>query len=123
MEDDVSNSVRRMSTRSCKVAPKMAAAHPSSDNRTLAILDWLDALENGNGATEAAQKIVDDDDEASLDDDDDDQVFYQKKQSKNTKRKTRQAEALENANRALRIFLKLLDKVSRTKQCNTVLPF
>ncbi|CDP05712.1 unnamed protein product [Coffea canephora] len=118
MEDDVSNSVRRMSTRSCKVAPKMAAAHPSSDNRTLAILDWLDALENGNGATEAAQKIVDDDDEASLDDDDDDQ-----KQSKNTKRKTRLAEALENANRALRIFLKLLDKVSRTKQCNTVLPF
>ena len=34
MEEDGSNSIRRMSTRSRKIAPKMAAALASSDNRT-----------------------------------------------------------------------------------------
>lgn len=109
MEEDGSNSVRRMSTRSRKIAPKMAAALASSDNRTQAILARLDALENDNAATEPVQQI-DDDDEASLDDDDD--QVYQKKQSKSTKRKTRQAKALENAKKASRTFLELLHEAN-----------
>lgn len=36
---------------------------------------------------------------------------YQKKQSKSTKRKTRQAKALENAKKAPRTFLELLQEV------------
>ncbi|KAL3525262.1 hypothetical protein ACH5RR_013634 [Cinchona calisaya] len=111
MDDDGSNSVRRMSTRSRKIAPKMAAALASSDNRTQAILARLDALENDNAATETVQPI-DDDDEASLDDYDDDDQVYQKKLSKGTKRKTRQAKALENAKRASRTFLELLQEAN-----------
>lgn len=34
MDEDGSSSIRRMSTRARKVAPKMAAALASSDNRT-----------------------------------------------------------------------------------------
>lgn len=34
MEDDVSNPFRRMSMRTRKIAPKMAAALASNDNRT-----------------------------------------------------------------------------------------
>lgn len=109
MEEDGSNSSRRMSTRSRKIAPKMAAALASSDNRTQALLARLDALENDNAAAEAVQPI-DDEDEASLDEDDD--QVYQKKQSKGTKRKTRQARALENAKKASRTFLELLHEAN-----------
>ncbi|KAL0343190.1 UNVERIFIED_CONTAM: SWR1 complex subunit [Sesamum angustifolium] len=68
MDEEMSNSLRRMSTRTRKVAPKMAAALASSDNRTQAILARLEALENDNAGLESVQ--VDEDDEASLDDDD-----------------------------------------------------
>lgn len=108
MDEDGSSSIRRMSTRARKVAPKMAAALASSDNRTQAILARLDALENDNAAIEAVQPI-DDDDEASLDDDD---QVYSKRQSKSTKRKTRQAKALANAKRAPRTFIELLHEAN-----------
>ncbi|CAI9110942.1 OLC1v1011052C1 [Oldenlandia corymbosa var. corymbosa] len=108
MDEEGPSSARRMSTRARRVAPKMAAALSSSDNRTQAILARLDALENDNAAIETAQPI-DDDDEASLDDDD---QVYSKKQSKGTKRKTRQAKALENAKRASRTFLELLNEAN-----------
>ncbi|KAI3751962.1 hypothetical protein L2E82_23056 [Cichorium intybus] len=104
MDDDVSNSLRRMSTRARKVAPKMVAALASTDNRTQAILARLEALENDNPGAEMVEP--NDDDDASLDEDDD-QVFH-KKQSKGTKRKTRQAKALETAKKAPRTFLELL---------------
>lgn len=108
MEDDGgSNSARRMSSRTRKVASKMAAALASTDNRTQAALARLDALENDNAGFEIAD-ANNDDDEASLDDDD--QVYIQKKQSKGTKRKTRQAKALE-ARRA-RTFLELLHEAN-----------
>jgi zinc finger HIT domain-containing protein 1 len=69
MEEDGSNSNRRMSSRTRKVATKMVAALASSDNRTQAALARLDALENDNAGFEAADPNIDDD-EASLDDDD-----------------------------------------------------
>lgn len=96
MDDDVSNSIRRMSSRTRKVAPRMAAALASSDNRTqvcvflifykkyIAILfklrfnqfsvnfqaaiARLEALENDYAGMETVE--TNDDDEASLDDDD-----------------------------------------------------
>lgn len=108
MEDDISGSMRRMSTRSRKVAPKMAAALASSDNRTQAALARLEALENDNAGIETVEVI--DDDEASLDDDDD-QAFIQKKHSAN-KRKTRQAKARENAKKAPRTFLELVHEAN-----------
>ncbi|CAL5205090.1 unnamed protein product [Lathyrus oleraceus] len=104
MEEDGSNSNRRMSSRTRKVASKMVAALASSDNRTQAALARLDALENDNAGFEVPDPNIDDDD-ASLDDDD--QGFMQRKQSKGTKRKTRQAKALE-ARKAPRTFLELL---------------
>ncbi|KAL2555918.1 SWR1 complex subunit 6 [Forsythia ovata] len=107
MEEEMSNSIRRMSTRSRKVAPKMAAALASSDNRTQAMLARLEALENDNAGMEMVQN--DEDDEASLDEDD---QVYQKKQSKSTKRKTRQAKALEDAKKAPRTFLELLNEAN-----------
>ncbi|XP_031101369.1 SWR1 complex subunit 6 [Ipomoea triloba] len=106
MDEEASNSARRMSTRSRKVAPKMAAALASSDNRTQAILARLDALESDNAVPEPVQ--LDDDDEASLDDDD---QVYQKRQSKGTKRKTRQAKALENK-KAPKTFIELLNEAN-----------
>ncbi|KAK4486484.1 hypothetical protein RD792_009166 [Penstemon davidsonii] len=139
MDDEMSNSARRMSMRTRKVAPKMAAALASSDNRTQAMLARLEALENDNAGLATIQ--IDDDDEASLDGDvDEDEgraqwVFlhftlflpfqlinhnklsysaaaYQKKQNKNTKRKTRQAKALENAKKAPRTFIELLNEAN-----------
>ncbi|KAK7301674.1 hypothetical protein RJT34_12545 [Clitoria ternatea] len=107
MEEEGSNLVRRMSSRTRKVASKMAAALSSTDNRTQAALARLDALENDNAGLEVADANNDDDD-ASLDDDD--QVYIQKK-SKGTKRKTRQAKALE-ARRAPRTFLELLHEAN-----------
>ncbi|XP_004500321.1 SWR1 complex subunit 6-like [Cicer arietinum] len=104
MEEEGSNSVRRMSSRTRKVASKMVAALASSDNRTQAALARLDALENDNAGFEVVDPNIDDD-EASLDDDD--QGYMQKKQSKGTKRKTRQAKALE-AKKAPKTFLELL---------------
>ncbi|KAJ1381276.1 hypothetical protein SESBI_45307 [Sesbania bispinosa] len=86
MEEDGSNSIRRMSSRTRKAA-----------------LARLDALENDNAGFEVADPN-NDDDEASLDDED---GYMQKKQSKGTKRKTRQAKALE-ARKAPRTFLELL---------------
>ncbi|XP_014489646.1 SWR1 complex subunit 6-like isoform X1 [Vigna radiata var. radiata] len=108
MEDDGSSSIRRMSSRTRKVASKMAAALASADNRTQAALARLDALENDNAGFEIAD-ANNDDDEASLDEED--QFYIQKKQSKGTKRKTRQAKALE-ARRAPRTFLELLHEAN-----------
>ncbi|KAG5614193.1 hypothetical protein AABB24_005010 [Solanum stoloniferum] len=106
MDEEMSNSARRMSMRTRKVAPKMAAALASSDNRTQAMLARLDALESDNAVVEP--QLLDDDDEASLDDED--QVFH-KKYPKGTKRKTRQAKALENK-RAPKSFLELLNEAN-----------
>ncbi|KAL6200424.1 hypothetical protein ACLB2K_030205 [Fragaria x ananassa] len=105
MDDDVSAPFRRSSSRNRKVASKMAAALMSTDNRTQAALARLEALENDNAGLETVE--VNDDDEASLDDED--QGYIQKKQPKGTKRKTRQAKALE-ARKAPRTFLELLQE-------------
>ncbi|KAK6793417.1 hypothetical protein RDI58_006870 [Solanum bulbocastanum] len=106
MDEEMSNSARRMSMRTRKIAPKMAAALASSDNRTQAMLARLDALESDNAVVEP--QLLDDDDEASLDDED--QVIH-KKYPKGTKRKTRQAKALENK-RAPKSFLELLNEAN-----------
>ncbi|XP_004294764.1 PREDICTED: SWR1 complex subunit 6 [Fragaria vesca subsp. vesca] len=107
MDDDVSAPFRRSSSRNRKVASKMAAALMSTDNRTQAALARLEALENDNAGLETVE--VNDDDEASLDDED--QGYIQKKQPKGTKRKTRQAKALE-ARKAPRTFLELLQEAN-----------
>ncbi|KAK9940894.1 hypothetical protein M0R45_017528 [Rubus argutus] len=107
MDDDVSTPFRRSSSRNRKVASKMAAALMSSDNRTQAAIARLEALENDNAGLETVE--VNDDDEASLDDED--QGYIQKKQPKGTKRKTRQAKALE-ARKAPRTFLELLHEAN-----------
>uniref|UniRef100_A0A2N9FIB2 SWR1 complex subunit 6 n=1 Tax=Fagus sylvatica TaxID=28930 RepID=A0A2N9FIB2_FAGSY len=108
MDDDNSNPFRRMSSRTRKVAPRMSAALASSDNRTQAALARLEALENDNAGIEMVE--TNDDSDASLDDED--QVYMQKRQSKGTKRKTRQAKALENARKAPRTFLELLNEAN-----------
>ncbi|KAF2290268.1 hypothetical protein GH714_006908 [Hevea brasiliensis] len=64
MDDDVSNSFRRTSSRTRKVAPRMAAALASSDNRTQAAIARLEALENDYAGMEMVE--TNDDDEASL---------------------------------------------------------
>ncbi|GAY37763.1 hypothetical protein CUMW_031540 [Citrus unshiu] len=87
----------------------MAAALASADNRTQAALARLEALENDNAGIETVE-INDDDGEASLDDDDD-EGYMQKRHSKGTKRKTRQAKALEDARKAPRSFLELLHEL------------
>uniref|UniRef100_A0A6N2MF50 Uncharacterized protein n=1 Tax=Salix viminalis TaxID=40686 RepID=A0A6N2MF50_SALVM len=69
MEDDVSNPFRRMSMRTRKIAPRMAAALASNDNRTQPAIARLEALENDYTGMEIVEAV--DDDEASLDDDDD----------------------------------------------------
>ncbi|XP_057430361.1 SWR1 complex subunit 6 [Lotus japonicus] len=104
MEDD---GYRRMSSRTRKMASKMTAALASSDNRAQAALARLDALENDNAGFEVPDPN-NDDDEASLDDED---GYMQKKQSRGTKRKTRQAKALE-ARKAPRTFLELLHEAN-----------
>uniref|UniRef100_A0A6N2KM20 Vps72/YL1 C-terminal domain-containing protein n=1 Tax=Salix viminalis TaxID=40686 RepID=A0A6N2KM20_SALVM len=107
MEDDVSNPFRRMSMRTRKIAPRMAAALASNDNRTQPAIARLEALENDYTGMEIVEAV--DDDEASLDDDDD--VYIQKKQ-KGTKRKTRQTKALDNARKAPINFLELLHEAN-----------
>lgn len=104
MDDEISGPFRRSSSRTRKVASKMVAALASTDNRNQAAIARLEALENDYGGAEVVE--INDDDDASLDDED--QVYIQKKQSKNTKRKTRQAKALENAKKASRTFTELL---------------
>lgn len=86
----------------------MVAALSSSDNRTQAALARLEALESDNAAFEAVD--ANDDDDASLDEDD--EHGFVKKQSKGTKRKTRQAKALENAKKAPRTFMELLHEAN-----------
>ncbi|WCJ34812.1 HIT-type Zinc finger family protein [Euphorbia peplus] len=105
MEDDVSS--RRTSSRNRRVAPKMAAALASNDNRTQAARARLEALENDYSGIETVE--ANDDDEASLDDDDE---GYMQKKQKGTKRKTRQAKALENARKPPRNFLELLHEAN-----------
>lgn len=110
MDDDTtsnSNMLRRTSGRTRKVATKMVAALASSDNRTQAALARLEALENDNPGAEMVE--INSDEDASLDDED---QGYTKKQSKSTKRKTRQAKALENAKKAPRTFLELLQEAN-----------
>ncbi|KAG5243389.1 SWR1 complex [Salix suchowensis] len=106
-----------MSMRTRKIAPRMATALASNDNRTQPPIARLEALENDYTGMEIVEAV--DDDKASLDDDDDGitvshsflsfvhivlkyslitiAIYIQKKQ-KGTKRKTRQTKALENAN-------------------------
>ncbi|ERN00411.1 SWR1 complex subunit 6 [Amborella trichopoda] len=108
MDDDMAGSFRRTSSRTRKVASKMSAALASSDNRMQAALARLDALENDNAGVVMIE--IDDDEDASLDEED--EVYIQKKQAKNTKRKTRQAKALENAKKAPRTFQELLQEAN-----------
>ncbi|PSS14183.1 SWR1 complex subunit like [Actinidia chinensis var. chinensis] len=103
MDEDTSNPLRRMSSRTRKVALKVVAALASSDNRTQAAFTRLEALENDNAGIETVE--INSDEDASLDDED---QGYVKRQSKSTKRKTRQAKALENAKKAPGTFLELL---------------
>ncbi|KAJ6309407.1 hypothetical protein OIU77_015207 [Salix suchowensis] len=74
------------------------------DNKTQATIARLEALENDYTGMETVEAV--EDDEASLEDD----VYIQKKQ-KDTKRKTLQVKALENARKAPRNFLELLHEV------------
>ncbi|XP_074580567.1 SWR1 complex subunit 6 [Curcuma longa] len=105
MEEENTGPFRRTSSRTKKIAAKMAAALASTDNRMQAAIARLESLENDNAGPEVLE--INDDDDASLDDDD--QAYFQKKQSKN-KRKTRQAKALENAKKAPRTFMELLQE-------------
>ncbi|XP_074302526.1 SWR1 complex subunit 6-like [Silene latifolia] len=111
MEEEMSGSGRRMSTRSRKVASRMVAALASHDNRTQAALARLEALENDNAAIETVH-VNDDDDDADLDDDDHDLAFIQKKQSMSMKRKTRQGKAREIARKAPKSFLDLVHEAN-----------
>ncbi|KAJ8499356.1 hypothetical protein OPV22_009908 [Ensete ventricosum] len=108
MDEENTGPFRRTSSRTKKIAAKMAAALASADNRTQAALARLESLENDNAGAENME--INDDDDASLDDDD--QAYVQKKQTKNMKRKTRQAKALENAKRAPRTFMELLQEAN-----------
>ncbi|KAG2672983.1 hypothetical protein I3760_13G068100 [Carya illinoinensis] len=108
MDEDNSSPFRRMSSRTRKVAPRMVAALANSDNRAQAALARLEALENDNAGMETIE--INEDDDTSLDDED--QVYMHKRQSKGTKRKTRQAKALENARKAPRTFAELLHEAS-----------
>ncbi|KAJ6832783.1 SWR1 complex subunit 6 [Iris pallida] len=106
-EEEKIGPFRRTSSRTKKIAGKMAAALASTDNRTQAALARLEALENDNAGSDVVE--INDDGDVSLDDDD---QVYIKKQSKNTKRKTRQAKALENAKKAPRTFLEMIHEAN-----------
>ncbi|KAF8093851.1 hypothetical protein N665_0377s0060 [Sinapis alba] len=106
MEEEMAN--RRVSSRTRKVASKMAAALTSTDNRTQAAIARLEALENDNGAVDVVD--LNDDEEASLDEEDD-LGYVLKKQHKGSKRKTRQAKALE-ARKAHKSFTELLQEAN-----------
>ncbi|KAJ4807524.1 Zinc finger HIT domain-containing 1 [Rhynchospora pubera] len=108
MEDENTGPFRRTSSRTRKMATKMSAALANTDNRTQAALARLEALESDNAGPEVLE--VNDDEYDSMDDDD--QVYAQKKQAKGTKRKTRQAKALENAKKAPRSFMEVLNEAN-----------
>ncbi|XP_047944584.1 SWR1 complex subunit 6-like isoform X2 [Salvia hispanica] len=59
IDEEMSSSLRHMSMRTRMVAPKLAAALTSSDNRTQAMFARLEALENDHAGFETVQ--VDDD--------------------------------------------------------------
>ncbi|KAB5519222.1 hypothetical protein DKX38_023541 [Salix brachista] len=79
----------------------MVIALANNDNKTQAAIARLEALKNDYTRIETVEAV--EDDEASLEDD----VYIQNKQ-KDTKRKTLQVKALENARKAPRNFLELL---------------
>ncbi|XP_072953968.1 SWR1 complex subunit 6 [Typha angustifolia] len=108
MDEENTGPFRRTSSRTKKMATKMVAALASTDNRTQAAIARLEALENDNAGAEVVD--MNEDDDASLDDED--QVYIQKKQSKNMKRKTRQGRALENAKKAPRTFMEVLQEAN-----------
>ncbi|KAJ6728295.1 ZINC FINGER HIT DOMAIN CONTAINING PROTEIN 1 [Salix koriyanagi] len=89
---------------SSKDCSKMEILHASNDNKTQAAIARLEALENDYTRIETVEAV--DDDEASLEDD----VYIQKKQ-KDSKHKTRQVKALENARKAPRNFLELIHEL------------
>ncbi|RZS03194.1 hypothetical protein BHM03_00033343 [Ensete ventricosum] len=76
MDEENTGPFRRTSSRTKKIAAKMAAALASADNRTqvdsvsraFAALARLESLENDNAGAENME--INDDDDASLDDDD-----------------------------------------------------
>uniref|UniRef100_A0A6N2MUB4 Uncharacterized protein n=1 Tax=Salix viminalis TaxID=40686 RepID=A0A6N2MUB4_SALVM len=124
MEDDVSNPFRRMSMRTRKIAPRMAAALASNDNRTQPAIARIEALENdyplillndfvgerlaNKRNCSIAQPTPQPYCKYSLITI---AVYIQKKQ-KGTKRKTRQTKALENARKAPINFLELLHEAN-----------
>ncbi|KAJ3680897.1 hypothetical protein LUZ60_015386 [Juncus effusus] len=111
MEEEHTGPFRRTSSRTRKMATKMTAALASTDNRNQAAIARLEALESDNAGIEVME--VNDGEYDSMDEDDE-QVFGQKKQTKSsaTKRKTRQAKALENAKRAPRSFMEVLHEAN-----------
>ncbi|KAJ3671725.1 hypothetical protein LUZ60_007804 [Juncus effusus] len=111
MEEENTSPFRRTSSHTRKMATKMTAALASTDNHNQSAMARLEALESDNAGIEVME--VNDDEYDSMDEVDD-QVFGQKKQTKSsaTKRKTRQAKALENAKRAPRSFMEVLHEAN-----------
>ncbi|KAM0896452.1 hypothetical protein ACQ4PT_023193 [Festuca glaucescens] len=105
-DDENAGPFRRTSSRTRRMASRMASALSSSDNRTQAALARLDALESDNAGAE----VVDLNDDEYGSTDEEDHVLMQKKQSKNMKRKTRQGKALEK--RAVRSFMDVLQEAN-----------
>ncbi|KAJ7534935.1 hypothetical protein O6H91_12G011000 [Diphasiastrum complanatum] len=105
MEDD--NPLSRQSSRIRKIAPKLSAALLDPNTRLQVAQARLDALENDGVALDTAEADEDEDAFAG----DEDLGFSQKKAPKGSKRKTRQAKALErlgNTKKAPRTFLEML---------------
>jgi len=110
-ENGESSVARRASSRARKIAPKVGAALMDTNMRAQAALARLDALEKDNAVYEAIE--LEDEDEASMDDEE--QRPTQKKAPKGSKRKTRQARALEqvaSTKKAPRSFLDLLQEAN-----------
>ncbi|RLN18306.1 Cytochrome P450 86B1 [Panicum miliaceum] len=100
---------RRTSTRTRRMATRMASALASSDNRAQAALARLEALESDNAGVEVVD--LNDDKYGSTDEEDPGQFpfsFTFVKHSKIMKRKTRQGKALEK--RAARSFMDVLQE-------------
>ncbi|KAH0888776.1 hypothetical protein HID58_051205 [Brassica napus] len=93
----------------CRVGLARLLRRWRTDNRTQAAIARLEALENDNGAVEVVD--LNDDGEASLDEDDD-LGYVQKKQHKGSKRKTRQAKALEARKAHHKSFTELLQEAN-----------
>ncbi|XP_037440535.1 SWR1 complex subunit 6-like [Triticum dicoccoides] len=105
-EEENPGPFRRTSSRTRRMASRMASALSSSDNRAQAALARLDALESDNAGVE----VVDLNDDEYGSTDEEDHVLMQKKQSKNMKRKTRRGKALEK--RAVRSFMDVLQEAN-----------